>query len=280
MPAWPSGKLPVLLHSHGYEGFAGNSARLFCHFVSQGWLAIAPEHVGNLLGDTPPTLPLSIYIYRPFDMTSALDFVLALPASDPLGGKADMGNVAVSGHSFGTYTTWALSGAPQNLAWYNSSCAAGADGGIVDCDPNQLAVLSGDVSEKRAKVIIPLAGAPNDQFTSADYDQARQPVLMMNGSLNDVGDGPVYMNATKLDITWVVVTGGCHQLFGLGNTQYPDPASCAVLPDEQGFALVNPWILSYARYHVLGDRTPVVKGLIEGTQSISPLVVVQHKLPM
>jgi len=276
MPKWPSGRMPVLVHSHGYEGFAGNSARLMCHFASQGWLAIAPEHVGNLLGDTPATLPLAMYVYRPFDVRSALDFVAGLPAGDPLAGKADFTSVAMSGHSFGTYTAWALSGAPQEMSWYQTSCM---NGGLAACDPTQLAVLAGDVSDPRAKVIIPLAGAPSSQFSIADYDQARTPMLMMSGSLNDVGDGPVYMGVTKLDVTWVVVDGGCHQLFGLGNTVLGDPG-CSVLPDEQGFALVNPWILSYARYHLLMDRTAVVKGLVEGTQSISPLVHVQHKLPM
>src|SRR5207248_1694061 len=38
-PAFAKG-YPVLVHSHGYKGFAGNSARLMCHLASHGWLAV------------------------------------------------------------------------------------------------------------------------------------------------------------------------------------------------------------------------------------------------
>jgi hypothetical protein len=113
-----------------------------------------------------------------------------------------------------------------------------------------------------------------------NFDTVKAPVLQMSGSLNDVGDGPVFAEVSKIDLTWVDVEGGCHQLFGLGNNTFPDSkVDCSVLPDEEGFSLVNPWVLSYARYRVLADRSDGVKGLVEGTASISPKVHVMHKTP-
>jgi predicted dienelactone hydrolase len=272
-PLWKSG-LPVLVHSHGHKGFAGNSARLMCHFASHGWLAVAPEHVGNTIGDTPDQRPLAIYLERPLDIRAALDLVAALPKEDPLAGKADLGHVAMSGHSFGTFTAWTIGGAALDAQHFKDACAGGD---LAPCSDAEHAALAGDLSDPRPRIIIPLAGAPNSEVGSG-YDSTKVPVLMMDGSLNMVGNDTVWAAATKLDLTWVDVEGGCHQLFGLGNSVLGDPA-CKALPDEEGFALVNPWVLAYARYHVLDDRSEPVKGLVEGTTSLSPKVHVQHEGP-
>jgi hypothetical protein len=265
---WKTG-LPVLVHSHGHMGFSGNSARLMCQMASHGWLAVAPTHVGNTLADTPDPRHLSIYVHRPLDIRASLDFVASLPATDPLAGLADLSRVAMSGHSFGSYTAWVVAGGAVDLDYAHAECEAGDAG---DCSDDVFAALAEDLSEPRAKVVIPLAGAPNGWVK---YGQVKVPALMMDGSLNPVGNETPWAEATHADRTWVDVDGGCHQLFGLGNTVYGDPG-CSVLPDEEGFALVNPWVLAYARYHVLADRTERVKGLVEGTTSLSPKVHVQH----
>jgi predicted dienelactone hydrolase len=274
-PPWPSGKLPVLVHSHGYKGFAGNSARLMCHLASHGWLAVAPEHVGNTIGDTPDTLPLAIYFQRPLDVRAALDFVAQPPKGDPLEGLADLTHVGMSGHSFGTYTAWAVAGAGFDATVIKTECD---DGTVADCTDAQRAVFTTDLSEKRAAVVVPMAGGTDDFFGVAGYDSARVPVLLMSGSLNPVGADTLFAATKGVDLTWVDVTGGCHQLFGLGNSALGDPG-CAVLPDEEGFALVNPWVLAYLRYHVLADRGAEVSGIVEGSVKYSPLVQVEHKGP-
>jgi len=270
--AWSTG-YPVLIHSHGYEGFAGNSARLMCQFASFGWLAVAPDHVGNLLADTPNPLPLAIYYERPLDLRASLALVGDLPASDPLAGKADFDHLAMSGHSFGTYDAWALGGAFYDLPGIAAMCAAGNPG---SCDAAGEAVFSTDLSERRAKVVIPMAGGHNDFFTTGGEDFERVPVLLMSGSLNPVGADTLYDSVVGIDLTWADVQGGCHQLYGLGNTQN-GAADCAVLSDEAGFAIVNPFILAFARYHVLGERGAGVTGLVEGTQGLSPLMSWHHR---
>jgi predicted dienelactone hydrolase len=273
-PAWPKG-YPVLVHSHGYKGFAGNSARLMCHFATHGWLAVAPEHVGNTLGDTPTTLPLSIFYERPLDMRAALDLVEHLPDEDPLAGKADLDHLGASGHSFGTYTMWALGGASFDPAVIKARCDTGDPAG---CDDAGIAVFSTDLSEHRARVIIPLAGGHTDFFGASGEDTTRVPVLLMTGSLNDVGADQMLAGITGVDLTWVDVAGGCHQLYGLGNNILGDPG-CAVLPDEEGFAIVDPYILAVARYHVLDERGDEVKSLTEGTKLNSPKMTFHHKAP-
>ena len=100
----------------------------------------------------------------------------------------------------------------------------------------------------------------------------------MTGSLNDVGADTLFASVKGVDLTWVDVAGGCHQLYGLGNSVLGDPG-CAVLPDEEGFSLVNPFILAVARYHVLDERGDEVKSLTEGTRSLSPKMTFQHEGP-
>jgi predicted dienelactone hydrolase len=273
-PAWKEG-YPVLLHSHGHMGFAGNSARLMCHFASHGWLAVAPEHVGNTLTDTPDPRPLALYYERPLDMRAALDLVSKLPDGDPLAGKADFGHLGVSGHSFGTYTAWAQGGATYDIDAIKTACASGDPG---SCDDPGIAVFSTDLSEMRAKAIIPMAGGQHEFFGTNGLDTARVPVLLMTGSLDQVGADTLFANISGVDLTWADVEGGCHQLYGLGNSVKGGP-ECMALGDEEGFAIVNPYILAFARYHVLGERGDEVKGLVEGTKGLSPKMHRQHKGP-
>ncbi len=273
-PAYPGG-MPVLVHSHGHKGFPGNSARLMCHAASHGWLAVAPEHVGDTLGDAPDPLPLSSYIQRPLDVRAALDLLGALPASDPLATKADLSRVALSGHSFGTYSGWAVGGAAFDPAAVNAACIGKV---VPGCSDAQIAALATDLSDPRPKALVLMAGAPRAFFKEGGYDAVTHPVLMMSGSLNPVGNDTIYKAVTKLDITWTEIDGGCHQLFGLGNTMLGGP-ECAVLSDEDGFAIVNPWVLAYLRYHTLDDRSAEVKGIVEGTTKLSPLVHVMHMTP-
>jgi predicted dienelactone hydrolase len=272
--SWKSG-MPVLVHSHGFKGFAGNSGRLMCHFASHGWLAVAPAHVGNLINDTPPTLPLDVYIQRPHDIRAALDFIASLPADDELSGKADLEHVAMSGHSFGSYTAWAIAGAPLDTANFESRCMSGD---IADCTPQKMAVLAGDVSDPRAKIVMPLAGVPDGEIGNANFDAANVPVLMMSGTLDESGQDQLMTLVKNVDLTWVNVAGGCHQLYGLGNSVLGDP-TCTGLPNEEGFSLVNPWILAYARYHVWEDRSQFVADLVERRVSVSPKVTVEHVGP-
>lgn len=271
---WKAG-FPVIVHSHGYKGFAGNSARLMCHFASHGWVAVAPEHVGNTIGDTPDPLPLAVYYERPLDVRAALDLAASPPDGDPLTGQLDMGHVGMTGHSFGTYTAWAVAGATFDPAAIQAKCDAGD---VAPCSADEVAVFSTDLSEPRAKMAVPLAGGHNDFFSAGGEDTAKVPVMLMTGSLDQVGADALFASVTGVDFTWVEVDGGCHQLFGLGNSYLGDKA-CADLPDEEGFAIVNPWVVAYARYHVLGDTSSEVKAIVEGTQSVSDRAHVQHKAP-
>lgn len=265
---YPAGH-PVLVHSHGHMGFAGNSAELMRYVASHGWVAVAPEHKGNTLTDTPEVRPLELYLERPLDLRAALDHVLALDAPDALAGTLDVDHVGMSGHSFGTYTMWAIGGATIDPQVVADGCEAGS---YADCTADLQAAMTGDLTDPRARVLIPMAGSKNALFGATGLTTVTLPVFLMSGSLDDVGAPAVLAEvAGKVDLTWVEVEGGCHQLFGLGNAVLGD-AACKALPDAEGFAIVDTLLLAALRYHVLDDHSDEVAGIVEGTVSVSPLV--------
>lgn len=273
-PAFADG-MPVLVHSHGHKGFAGNSARLMCHFASHGWLAVAPEHVGDTLPDAKDPVPLALYIERPLDVRAALDLVRDLPASDSLHGRADLAHVTMTAHSFGTYSGWAVGGATVDIERVRADCTSGTVG---SCSDGQLEAMKGFVADPRVKALTLMAGAPRSFFATGGYDAVNVPVLMMSGTLNTVSNDKIMEAVTKLDIGWATIEGGCHQLFGLGNTALGD-SGCAVLSDDEGFAVVNPYALAYARYQALADRSAEVRGIVEAPTAFSTRIRYMHESP-
>jgi predicted dienelactone hydrolase len=270
--AYASG-YPVLIHSHGYKGFAGNSATLMCYVASHGWVAVAPEHAGNTLLDTPDADLLATWLERALDIRKTLDHFTKMPTSDPLAGKLDLEHVGMSGHSRGSFTTWAIAGATQDPAVVEKGCQ---DGRFPDCTAALQAAFAQPLGDPRIKTVVVMAGSGDDFWGDHGREAVKIPVLQMNGTLDDAGETALFASIQGVDLTWVQIAGGCHQLFGLGNHYLGDPA-CAQLPDAEGFALVQPWLLAWLRYHVLGDRSAQVSGIVTGTLSLSPKVAFHKK---
>ena len=269
-PPFPGG-FPVLVHSHGDAAFPGSNSHVIRYLVSHGWAVIEPAHVGNTLDDTDTTRPhpLALYLWRPLDVRAALDLAAALPAGDPLAGKLDMSRVAMSGHSFGTYTAWAVSGTRFSLDAIRKSCDKNE---VSDCSDALIQAFSGDLSERRARVIVPMAGGGSSYFGANPYDPLGMPLLLMEGSLNQSGADQLFAATTGVDFTWVNIEGGCHELFNLGNDALGDHGNdsngaipCGALPSEAGFAAVNSWLLAYLRSHLFDDHSEQVEAIVNNT---------------
>ncbi len=172
-------------------------------------------------------------------------------------------------------TVWAIAGATFDPSVIAAGCATGR---WPDCTPELIAAFNAKLSDDRPLTFISLAGDGADLLPHPGRNVVKRPFLQMNGTLNDSGETQLFADVTGVDLTWVDVEGGCHQLYGLGNSINGGP-ECTALGDQAGFALVKPWFLSWLRYHVLGDRGAEVTGIVTGTTSVSPLVHFQHKSP-
>jgi predicted dienelactone hydrolase len=262
-PAYAAG-FPVIVHSHGHRGFGGNSAELMRHFATHGWLVVAPDHKDNTLLNSPDEPPPKHYFERLLDVRAALD---ALESDSALAGKLDMGSVVLTGHSFGTYTAWGTAGAAFDVASIQTACDAGQVGSAV-CTPDEVAVFSTDLSEPRLKAAIPMAGGARETFFGvAGYDAVDIPMLLMTGSDDDVGAQALFDLVSDVDLTWIDVAGGCHQLFGFGD--------CPLISNDEGFPIVNSHALAFARLHGLGDAS--VAGIVDGSEPVSSKVTLAKK---
>ncbi len=108
------GPFPVVLFSHGNQGFRFQSFFLTEFLASHGYIVIAADHTYNAgISQLPSGLvmydgtSIAQFGLRVSDMSYLLDVLVDLNADDPDGrftGKVDAENVGISGHSFGGMT--------------------------------------------------------------------------------------------------------------------------------------------------------------------------------
>ncbi|UQA59649.1 alpha/beta hydrolase family protein [Polyangium aurulentum] len=270
-PPWDPAGYPVHVHSHGAWAFGGTSADLMHYFASHGWVAIAPNHLGHTLPEhTEDLLPISLRILRSMDISASLDLLEDLPEGDPLAGKCRTDKAFLSGHSAGAQTTWSSAGAAFDMASVQAMCDSGTF--AAPCTPEELAIFEAGLGDDRIAAGLPMAGGVGDEpgwFGNDGYDAAKNPFMLMSGTLDPVGAENVWERVKSLDYTWLDFEGGCHQLFALGG--------CSKLETYEGYALVNTYANAFARRHVLGDTSARVAAILDGSESLSPKVHFQHK---
>jgi len=103
--------LPVVLFSHGFGGFRLQSVSLTAHLASRGYVVIAADHPGRMMGDVLPCLfspvldgcNLTGFIEDP--AVEDLDIVLEWVEDGPSWLDLDTERIGLSGHSAGGGTT-------------------------------------------------------------------------------------------------------------------------------------------------------------------------------
>lgn len=127
---WRDGKTPVLILSHGLSSNPEYFDGLARHLASHGYLVAMPQHPGSDIGyrdqlieglvDNP--FDLGEFIDRPLDITAVIDELERRNGSD-FGGRLDLENVGVGGHSFGGYTALAVAGATIDFEFLKEQCS-------------------------------------------------------------------------------------------------------------------------------------------------------------
>ena len=256
---------PVHVHSHGYRGFGATSAFLSRYFASHGWVTVAPGHTQNTIIDHVDPLPVGHFLHRPLDVSIALD---TLPEILP---DVDTSAVILSGHSFGSYTTWAVGGAAYDLASVAQMCATG-DGIEGDgCTAEEEAMFAGELSDSRVVATIPMAGTMRRGWFGSDGElSVNGPVLFFSGTEDSVGQQEQFDQMGAIDFTWVELEGGCHQTFALG--------ACDTLDTDLGFHVVQSLSMAFARSSVLDDSSSRVADVLSGEETISEITSTRHRL--
>lgn len=128
-PATADGPFPLIAFSHGSQGIRYQSISLTEHWASHGFVVVATDHPGNTFLD-PEQLDLSIVAdRRPGQVVSSVDALLERTA-DPghrLHGLTQGASYAMTGHSFGAWTTLAVAGGQVDHARMLSFCESEPD---------------------------------------------------------------------------------------------------------------------------------------------------------
>jgi predicted dienelactone hydrolase len=236
-PAPTAGVHPVVLFSHGHQGFAENSSFLMEHLASHGYVVAAPDHTDNTTFDGGDRAT-SIYFQRPRDLSAVLD---ALPGELAV----DTTEVTAIGHSFGGYTVFALAGATYDPATI-AACTPDASSFCSTMDDAAAAAFAQGFRDERVVAAVPMAGGDFDLFGAAGVGALPVPVLQMTGEM-DPGDGAAYweaLHAADDAHQRVDIVGAGHQAF----TDFSGVlADGGTIDAERGFLVLRAYTLAAVR---------------------------------
>lgn len=195
------GPFPLVIMSHGLGGNLTSHQPIVNHIVSHGYLVFAPNHPASdtdrcFRGDmsaasgkdpskNPATDPLAVLGRAP-DVSFLIDQAEQWnrQRGHPLKGRIDLENIAVAGHSFGSFTVLTVCGARPLLDYLEPVVPPGKGLGPSLRDPRV------DVG------ICYSPQGPDAGFFSEDsYGDLNCPLLMFSGSKdrqgNHAGDRPM-----------------------------------------------------------------------------------------
>lgn len=266
------GSFPLLVFSHGHQGFAEASAAILEHLATHGWVVASPDHTGNTTFDGSDRTT-EIYAQRPLDLSAVLDHVLG-------GAEAGLpvleGPVVASGYSFGGYTVYAVAGATyseQALA----ECAAGPSSSFCSTwSPALEAMFRAGFRDERIDAFQLLAAGDFDKFGEAGMATISSPVQTQTGTLDPThADGQALLDAATgaADRMWVDIEGGGHMTFSdFAGTSLEEAEG--VIGAELGWDIVQAYTLAWCR-RAAGDVT--VDPLLDG--SLAPWAEARVVLP-
>jgi predicted dienelactone hydrolase len=181
-----------LLFSHGNNSASWLSKYLGEFLASHGWVVVAPNHTGNTIYDWDGTRLGELIFRRPLDISESADWIFT-QADAVLSGLGDCldeaQGFAVAGHSFGGFTSAAISGVRYDLG--SSGYFCGEHPSYWLCDEVQEWIAahpeygSWDFSDERVWASIPMAAAGYEVLIGG-LQYVEVPTMALGGSLDSV----------------------------------------------------------------------------------------------
>ena len=182
----PDGPFPLVVYSHGSGGQRYIASDYTEALASHGYIVVAPDHTGNTAIERVAGTEIDrprVALDRPLDVIAVIDAMTNPESSETVGfvGSTDPERIAVTGHSFGGFTSYAVVSGFENE-------------------------LGSSPADTRVDAIIPLAPAVGDGvsedtlLTDDRLDAITTPALVMVGT--DDKTTPVDPNVTRaFDLT-------------------------------------------------------------------------------
>jgi predicted dienelactone hydrolase len=274
---WKPGKTPVLVLSHGLASRPEDFDIAAKKMASYGFVVALPQHPGSDFTQAQALLNRtsrqgyfpSDFIDRPKDISYVIDELERRNASE-FGGRLNLTQVGVGGHSFGGYGALAVGGATIDWDFLESECRIGQGvpntALLLQCDA--LTLPRSDYDFRDPRVVAVLAANPVNSavFGIKGLHQVKVPVLMLGGSYDPATpfvleqarsfprlgsrkkyltlmEGQAHVDFSKLDINVKAVTDSMDAI----NLNLPDPN----LLHSYGAAVMVPFFQVY----VAGDES-------------------------
>lgn len=279
-PALEREDLPVLVFSHGNTSFAEQSFFLTEFFATHGFVVAAPEHTGNTVVDIASSDRAAAVVNRPQDVSATIDWLYDADRNT-LAAQLHEDAIALAGHSFGGYTTLAVSGATLDV--------------VKDCDAASRPELCVELRDRfgdriasgfeddRVKVALPMSPSGMETFTASGVGGIDVPVALFTGRLDqttsDATQGDLYWpllgdDAVRLEL----LTGGhftfsnaCEVLPALGAD---DGCGEGMIPASDAHEILRTYALAFARKHLFDDDS--VEDVLSGAGLGSAEAVVRQ----
>lgn len=208
--AYPAdaGAYPVVIFSHGAFCYPQNYAVVTDHWVSHGYIVIAPDHLDspNNRQHMGPDQVARLLESRIRDLSHVADSLSAIAAATGMAARPDPARMAIAGHSFG-------------------GMLAQIKAGLLLKDPQSASPASRADARFRAAVVMSGVG-PMPQMADDAFAGLAGPLIASGGTLDEgnVGSGQIfpwewrmspYTLAPPGDKYSVVLEKGDHYLGGL-----------------------------------------------------------------
>lgn len=275
---------PLMVFSHGNGGFAEQSMFLTEFLASHGWVVVSPDHTGNTLANM--SIPIERMLdLRPQDVIAVLDATLAEDADHPAAGRLS-GDVVVAGHSFGGYTTMAVTGAPFDIGALDAECPelAATPACLYYRESGARERFLAGYRDERFDVAVAFTPAGNGFFDLEDLGAIEVPFLLATGALDATtpnltqGD-PIWEGLVGDDKLRIDLDEGGHFTYSNACDLVPnlgDGCGPAYLPPAEAYPAINAFVLAFLRLHLWDDRSEV--GILEGTDVVLEGVEISRKV--
>lgn len=216
-----SEKIPVVVFSHGLSSRPEDYDDGLKHLASYGYVVAAPQHVGSDIiylqemfeGFHRNIFDRDEFINRPLDLSYVIDELERRNSSD-FGGKLDLNNVGVGGHSFGGYTALAIAGATIDFDYLEEYCDrpyVGLDTAILlQCRALELPRQNYNFRDERVKAVFAANPVNRFIFGQKGLSKISIPILLASGS-DDPATPPAFEQVTSF--TWLTIPDKYWALF-------------------------------------------------------------------
>ncbi len=275
----PLTSMPLLVFSHGNGGIAEQNYFQTEFFASHGWVVVAPDHTGNTFA-AGTDINYQAGVYRPQDIEAVLDRVTALPEDDPLHGRLS-DRIAMSGHSFGGYTTLANTGADYAVQKLEKACEKGNLNRQNLCEvytqSDTIEAFEDGFLDERIDVAIPQTPGGAAVFREG-LEQLEVPTLLMTGDKDRT-----LPNRIEGDRIWNFMKGEEHRrlnvlrgghftfsnmcdLFGSIDRVEKDGCGEGFVDPDLAQKVINIYSLAFARVHLF-DASSRTRAIVDGERT-------------